>query len=446
MRIEGRVFRGLLEVLVLWAKTSPDRTAPGYCRLEAEGPDVLAVEFPTQAGWLRVTVPAAAGDEGALYGVDLPLLLKVLKAASWPRVEAVGDVELEWTDRDLRVTVPNWRQARSGWVEAAPAFFAFPLNQGICCQADALPAAPPPVEGVTVVMEPAALAAAVSGAASCVAGSADRGVLQCVELVCRADELLGLSTDGAVAAIASEPVALGVEEQVTVPLPPATLKVVLALWEKLQLQGDLVLKVAEGGSGPVLEISPQEGGPERMRVALRLMKGHLPLDMLEGLPESTKVAMGQVECREALLSQLELAELNPAAKVAWLVWEEGRLMVCSHGPFMDMREPVALTAAPKKPAEIAINTDRLRNALQQLKASGGVGPISLYLDQVQRPTRVLMRQLNPVTGQVRRVVVMGTAGTSYETFRARAAELVATAQAEQAKQRRRDSYNAPISA
>ncbi len=58
----------------------------------------------------------------------------------------------------------------------------------------------------------------------------------------------------------------------------------------------------------------------------------------------------------------------------------------------------------------------------------------------------MLRQTNPATGQVRRVLVMGTASASYEVFRARAAELADQALADSAKDRRRQSYRAPIPA
>ena len=411
--------------------------------LRALGPELLGVEFPTEAGWLCLTVPAETEGMKSAWGLDLSLLLRVLKASSWPRTGLVGEVELMKRKTDLAVAVPTWRQARSRWVSGEPALFSFPLAQGVWFDPEALPAAPEAIAGEGVCLETDSVVAALNGAASCVDGRQDRGVLQCVELVCRPDELLGMATDGGVIGLSSEPAAIAVEGEMSVPLPPIATRVALAIWSKLQLQGDLALRLSEER----LELSPVEGGQERFRVVLRLHKGHVPLDLLERLPKETQVAMGRVDAREALLRPLELAELNPEAKVAWLVWEQGALTVCSHGPLMDLREEVALaTPSSESQSEIALDNKRLRTALDQLKAAGGTGAISLYLDSAQRPQRLMLRQSNPATGQVRQVLVMGTAGVGYEVFRARAEELQEQVAEASAKERRRQSYRTPIPA
>ena len=52
MRIEGRVFRGLLDVLALWGRTGGVIAGGQFCVLRPLGPELLGVEFPTEAGWL----------------------------------------------------------------------------------------------------------------------------------------------------------------------------------------------------------------------------------------------------------------------------------------------------------------------------------------------------------------------------------------------------------
>ncbi len=406
----------------------------------------FSVEFATEAGWLSLRLPATEVELGVDWGLDLSLLLKVLRSASWPRTGGVGDVVMEVTGSGLRVAIPVWRQGPTGWFESGVSEFSFPLGQGIWCDPGMLPGIPESFGGDGLVLEPQALSAVVSGVGSCVDSRSDRGVLQCVELVCRPDEVVGMATDGCVVGLSSEPAALALGEEFSVPLPPASARAFLSIWEKLQLQGDVLLRVNATATGGLLELSPADVGSDSLRVVLRLPQGHVPMDLLERLPVETVVEMGRVDVRERLLRPLELAELNPDAKAAWLVWEGGRLRVCSHGPLLDLQEEVPLASpSTEETAEVALDVQRLRRALEQLKASGGVGPITLSLDSAQRPGRLMLRQTNPGTGQVRRVLVLALAGTSYETFRARAAELKERDLAAERKQRRRQQYAAPVS-
>lgn len=452
MRIEGRVFRGLLEAIGVWSGTGQLISRSNYCRLEARG-DVLGVSFPTQAGWLELEVPTEPGEFSEAVAMDLSLLLKVLKSSTWPRSGEVGCVSLLLSEAELEVLVPNWRKGPKAWEEAAPTRYVFPrVLGGMFWGEEALPAVPELEVSAAVVLEPAVLAAAVEGSARCVASAADRGVLQCVELLCRADEVLGVATDGGVAAVSSEPVALELAEELRVPLPPAALRAALAIWQKAGIEGPITLSVAssEGLAAPAVVLSPP--GSSGLRLVLKVPTGHVPVDVLQQAMDQTAVEMGRVEVREALLRQLELAELNPEAKAAWLVWEGDQLRVCSHSYLMDQRCPIQVSdlpspagAAPARPAsiEVSLETQRVRLALEQLKAAGGRGPIGLAVDSLTRPTRLLLRQSDPATDQVRTVLVMATAGSSYAAYRAKAAELVEAQLEEASKARRRRRYETP---
>ena len=449
MLIDGRVFRGLLEVLSIWSRTGQLVEGSNFCRLSAPGGESLAVEFPTKAGWFSISVPAVAPEFAVaggecFRGLDLPLLQRVLKASSWPKGGSVGDVELVWDALALRVRVPSWRQVRGEWLEAPAGEFVYPRGQGVCWDPGALPGAPELGVGRSVSLERSALEAAVVGASSCAATGSDRGILRCVELVCRPDEVIGIATDGGQAALCSEPAGLSIEEQYSVPLPLEGIRAALAIWSKLKLDGevDLLEFVDEGGQRLLLLVLGEGGGGPQMTFLLKLQPGHLPLDVVEKLPQATAVPVGRADCREEMLRELGIAAWNPSATAAWLVWEGGCLHVRSHGPFLDTSASIGLMECPSEPLEMALETARLSRALEQLKAAGGSGPISFFVDDIKRPTRVLLRQSDPGSGQVRQVVVLATAGVSYETFRVKAAELAAAS----AKTTRREAAKTPIAA
>lgn len=441
MKIEGRIFRGLLDVLTLWSKTGQLVEGSNFCRL-SPGTDQVLVELPTPSGWLALAVPADVTGMSEDWAVDLPLLMRVLKAASWPKKGPVGEVELALEPKALKVNVPAWRRGGKEWIESAPSHFSYPRAQGVCWDPKALPAVPTFTPSRSVLLEPAMVGLAIDGASHCSAGSGDRGVLRCVELICRADELVGLATDGGVVGLASEPAGLALEDQLSAPVPIAPIRSALAIWKKAGLGDAMTFVLGEHQGQPLLTLAPPTSSA--FRFVLKLEQGHLPLDALQQLPSTTTVSMGRTKDRGTLLTQLELAELNPGAKVVWLVWENGGLSIRSHGLLLDQCHAITLVDAPGPACtELAIETGRIRSALDQLKASGGGdGPISLAIDSLERPTRLMLTQVNAATEQVRRVVVLATAGTSYAAFRSRAEEAVAQATKASAKERRRQRFHA----
>jgi len=441
MKVDGRIFRGLLDVLGIWAKTGQLIEGSNFCRLTGRGGELL-VELPTRSGWLELTVPAEVGDMTCPWAVDLPLLTKVMRAASWPKKGGVGEVEMCLGETALQINVPSWRLAGKTWLESVPSHFSFPRAQGLCWDPAGLPAVPCGESSAAVLLEPSMLAMALEGASHCAASGADRGVLRCVELICSADEVVGLATDGGVVGIASEPAGLPLEAPMSVPVPIAPMRAVLAIWKKAGLGEEVALSPIGSQGQPLLVLSPPNASS--FRFVLKLDQGHLPLDALQGLPSSTTVDMGRTADREGLLGQLELAQINPDAKVAWLVWESGKLSIRSHGPLMDLSREIDLTMQPAGDAELAIEAIRLRSALDQLQASGGGdGLIRMAIDSLGRPTRLMLTQVNAATGQVRRVLVLTTAGIGYQAFRERAAERVAEASLAAEKERRRQRFRSP---
>ena len=427
MRIDARAFRGMLEVLQAFSATGQLIEGSNFCRLEASDGLVIAT-LPTPGGWIKVQLQAElTPTDPAVLGVDLLLFRRTLRGVVWPKSGSAGQVELVHTEgKGLTVQVPMWKRGRSEWLELPPKEFVYPPTEMVLWPEEALPSCPSPdpsLGDAAIATTASVWERVIDGVERSTASGQDKPNLRNVQVVFRADEVLAVATDGGQAALCSETAAQPVEGELSVTLPAVAVRTVKKVLAKAKADKDpmhLALITADSRSHLHIRL---EAVP--IELALTLPPGGPPAPALEKLTTDTANPVGLIRDPARFLTDLGLAAWNPGARVVWFVFADSELSLRSHSTLLDTRYSQPLEQA-SGPLEVAIDQPRVAKAVEQLQGLAESDCLRLFVDDLARPRRLLIRSIEDSGERVKQVVLMATVTTGYVDFRAKVAALSET--------------------